>query len=324
MDYDRLSAELARALRGKRSQAAFARRLGCSPTVPYSWESGRRAPAASTFFRAAERVGVDPEAALARFCGGAWTADGDRVVRLLRAVVGGSSQQDAGELAGVGRQALGRWLRGSAEPRVPDLLRVVDRVTRRLPDFVAAFVDPEQVPSIRADWRELAAARALVASTPWAPAVALCLELDGYRASPTHPRGWIARQLGIEVALEDACLDLLVRAGRVREDRGRYVAVDGPPLDLRGAADPRRFWGEVALARAADGLVSWNLFTVSAADLDALRELQRDAFRRMRQRVEASAPSERVALAHWTLTVLAGGTDRLPDTTTAPGLRRNQ
>src|SRR5690348_4189536 len=110
---EQVAADLLRALRGARSQVQFARRIGAGPTVPYTWESGRRFPPASTFLQAASKVGVDPEPALAGFFGGAWTAgaeEGDRVVRLLRAAVGAASQTELAAQAGLGRQAIGRWL----------------------------------------------------------------------------------------------------------------------------------------------------------------------------------------------------------------------
>lgn len=310
VDYELVAAQLLRALRGRRSQVAFARRLGFASNVPYTWESGRRFPRASTFLDVAARVGVDVEAALASFAGATWPRD-DRALelRLLSAVVGTTAHAEVGARTGLGRQAVGRWLRGASMPRLPDLLRLVDGTTHRMLDLVAAFVDPEAVPSLRAPWRKLAAARALVRTTPWASAVLLCLDLEAYRELPRHRRGWIAARLGIDTALEDVCLDLLVGAGQVRRVRGRLIAPPTAPMDARGAApttDLKRFWGEVALARGADGLVSWNLFTVSVADLEALRDLQRDAFRRMRGRV-ASSPPEVLALAHWTLCVVATG-----------------
>src|SRR5688572_19296046 len=69
IDYEALSRELARALRGQRSQVAFCRRIGRRSNVAHAWETGRRQPRVSEFLRASGRVGVDVGAALSAFTG---------------------------------------------------------------------------------------------------------------------------------------------------------------------------------------------------------------------------------------------------------------
>ncbi|MFN9942743.1 MAG: hypothetical protein ACK56I_25090, partial [bacterium] len=63
----RAAAELMRALRGPRSQVAFARRLGLRSNAPAAWEGGHRVPAAGALIAALGRLGVDAAAAWARF-----------------------------------------------------------------------------------------------------------------------------------------------------------------------------------------------------------------------------------------------------------------
>src|SRR5688500_10932505 len=69
MDFEAVSGELLRALRGPRSQNAWSRRLGYKSNVAYAWESGRRWPTAAETFRAARRAGADLDGALTRFYG---------------------------------------------------------------------------------------------------------------------------------------------------------------------------------------------------------------------------------------------------------------
>jgi transcriptional regulator with XRE-family HTH domain len=298
-------------VRGRRSQTAYARKLGYTSNVPYEWESGRRYPPASTFFAALRAAGLDVDPRLAEYLRGApEEARGQPpAVAVLLDAAHGSTRVEVAARAGVGAQAIGRWLAGRSDPRLPDLLRVIDLAGRRLPDFVATWVDPEQVPSMRERWRQLQASRALVRASPWTSAVLLCFELASYRALPAHVRGFVAERLGIDVALEDAAVDLLAAAGQIRTVRGRYVRVETAPIDAREArpaADLKRFWAGVAVERLdRAALVSWNLLAVSRADLAALREVQRESFRQMRQIVERSEPVEVVALAHWSLGILA-------------------
>ena len=79
VDYQGLAAELLRALRGKRSQEAFARRLGVRGHAIYTWESARNFPTAARALRAASRSGVDVTAAIERFYrrAPAWLAEAD-------------------------------------------------------------------------------------------------------------------------------------------------------------------------------------------------------------------------------------------------------
>ena len=69
MDYRQLASQMLRALRGRRSQVALARRLGYRSNVVYLWESGRALPRASQTLLLAERSGIDVDAAIARFYG---------------------------------------------------------------------------------------------------------------------------------------------------------------------------------------------------------------------------------------------------------------
>jgi len=62
--YEVMAAELLRALRGRRSQVAFSRRLGYRSNVAHTWETGKRWPTAAVTLRAARRVGVDLDAGL--------------------------------------------------------------------------------------------------------------------------------------------------------------------------------------------------------------------------------------------------------------------
>src|SRR5262245_58231269 len=96
MDYERLSSELFRALRGCRSQPALARRLGYRANVAYTWESGRRFPGAQVLFRLAalNRRPLEP---VLRFCAPSAPVELARATwnarstgRFLRALIGGT------------------------------------------------------------------------------------------------------------------------------------------------------------------------------------------------------------------------------------------
>jgi transcriptional regulator with XRE-family HTH domain len=318
-DYEALASELLRALRGARSQTQFARRLGYKSNVVYSWEAGRAFPTAATALRAAERAGADVPAALLALYRQPpreallEPATPAGVAQFLDDLRGRASVQQLARMTGFNRYAIARWLKGSTEPRLPDFLRLLEAMTLRLIDWLAALVDPEQLPSVRSSWRELELARAATYREPWSQAVLRALELAEYRALPRHEPGWVARRLGLDLAGEQRALELLLATGQVRRTDARFEPVDDAPLidtrrDPRGAWQLRVFWSEVALARlraGSDGLFSHAVVGVSETDLAKIRELQKAYYQEVRAIVAGSQPVERVALLNLQLVPLA-------------------
>lgn len=302
LDPEEVARDLVRALRGRRSQTAFARRLGYRSNVVYTWESGRRWPAASTFFAAAGRVGIDVHAGLVRFYRGAPVPDADPatpdgIAAILRDLRGDAPLGEIARRAGRSRFALSRWLKGTAEPRLPDLLRAVEATSLRLLDLVAIFADPATLPSTADAWARLEAARGLALASPWASAVLLALELVPYQALPRHDDDFLAARLGLSADDVRAALARLEAAGQVRSTGTHYVPVEVRAVDLRGARTGlKEFWARVVVERVASGALSYNVFTVSEADLHRLEEMQRAHFRAIRTLVAESRPAERVAL----------------------------
>lgn len=312
VDYEALSRQLLRALRGKRTQAAFSRRLGYRSNVVRTWENGHRFPTAARLLQAARRGGREPRAALARFLPGepAWVSELDPatpqgVQRLLMDLRGAQKILDVAARAERSRYATARWLAGTAEPRVPDFLRLIEACSLRVLDFVACFVDPHSLPAVAKAWARLEDARAVAFELPWSHAVLRALELASYRALRVHRPGFIAAKLRIPLEEEQRCLALLERSGQIKKQRGKYVA--GRPLTLDTRISPGtgrslvRFWAETGVERMASGehgLFSYNLFTVSERDLTRLRELHLSYFRELRSIVAQSEPSERVVVAN--------------------------
>lgn len=312
VDHEKLGRELIRALRGPRSQVAFSRRLGYATNTLYSWEAGRRWPTASKFLWAAERSGLDVPAAICAFYRRepTWLAtvsptEPEGVAVMLRDLRGQTPIQRIAERTGRSRFAVSRWLSGSSEPRLPDLLRLIEAMSLRLLDFVALFADPAELDATSESWRRLLATRELAWSAPWAQAVLLALELAPYQALARHDDAWLASRLHLDEQAVNQALSHLLAAGRVTFNGTHYAPEQVQQIDLRRAGSSRnalkRYWAGVALARLEDededgGLFSYNLFTVSAADLERLAELQRAHYRAVRALLADSSPAEHVAL----------------------------
>ena len=310
MDFDQLAAEMLRALRGKRSQVAFSRRLGYRSNIVARWENKRCWPTAAGALQAAAKSGIDVRAQLAAFflTPRSWLAEvkpatAEGIVALLADLRGSIAIVDLAREAGFSRFSVSRWLQGISEPRLPDFLRLVEAASLRVLDFVAAFVDPAQLPSVAAQWNKREAAREAAFARPWSHAVMRALELEAYRQRPRHEPGFIADRLGITLAEEEACLQVLARAQQIRRSANKWMLREGGAVDLRAESarvrDLKSFWFSVAQGRleaGADGTFGFNLFAASEADLVALREMYLAFFQQMQARIAQSQPSECVAL----------------------------
>src|SRR4051794_28830135 len=110
--------ELLRALRGPRSQVAFARRLGYKANPIADWEAGRRFPTALETFRAYEKVTGDIEAAFSRFHPSTLARQSDGMLDIaawLSGLRGSASAQDIAARAKLSRHQVSRWLRGQTQ-----------------------------------------------------------------------------------------------------------------------------------------------------------------------------------------------------------------
>jgi DNA-binding phage protein len=315
MDFELISRQFLRALRGKRSQLALARRLRFRSNVAHSWETGRNYPTAAQTLRVAQRLGIDVRAALHAFYRNPpeWLSQVDptsaqSIVRLLSDLRGRTPVVHLARTSGLSRFAIARMLSGRAQPRLPDFLRLVEACSLRTLDLIAAFVEPAQLPALAEPWRKLEAARRAAYDQPWTLAVIRALELQAYRKTKRHKPGWIAKRLSITRDIESTCVVLLEQSGQIHFDGSHYRIIAGAALDTRSdperAKSLRKWWAERALERFGEGderIFSYNVFGVSSRDYQRVRELHRAYFQELRAIVAASQPVERVALANFQL-----------------------
>jgi len=315
MRHEILAGQMIRALRGKRSQTAFSRHLGYRCNVLYTWESGRRWPTAANFLRVAQRSKIDVGAGLRKFLGSSprWlrtedVAEPEVVAKVLDELRGGTSIVELARRVGTNRVSVSRWLHNQAEPRLPELLRLVEASSARLLDFVAIFVEPRTLPECEAAWRELEAQREVAYGLPWSHAVLRALEITDYKRLPEHREGWIAERLCIDLELERICIAALAASGLIVKRKKRWKVTKVLTVDTR--ANPaaglrlKNHWARIAGDRLSDlepnkqDLFSYNLFTVSEQDWQRLRELHIAYFQELRAIVSASVPAERIVLAN--------------------------
>jgi transcriptional regulator with XRE-family HTH domain len=307
-DFDEMSRELLRAVRGRRSQRVFSRRLGYRTNVASRWESGARYPIASRFLASAVELGLPVRARLEAFdsrCASIRAAIGSQryVHELLAALAGDRSRAEIARAAGMNRLAVSRFLRGVAEPRVPALLALIEALTGRLDAFVGVFVDPLALPTLHRRWLEHDAWRKAAYEIPLSEAIVAHLESDAYLALPAHVPGWIASRAGIPIAVEREAIAWLARAKVIARRRGKWVALPGRDVDTRGDREAfdklARFWlAESArrIAREPHGLCGYVVFSASEEALAAVAGVYRRAYLETRAILSESRGSERVAV----------------------------
>ncbi|MEO0602993.1 MAG: helix-turn-helix domain-containing protein [Myxococcota bacterium] len=292
--------QLVRALRGHRSQVQLARRLGFRTNPVAEWEAGRRRPRVAVVLRIAELNGVDVGAAFRAFAPAGADAASEGLGAWLDRLRGRTSVAEVARRSGASRHQVTRLLTGAAEPRLPMFLQLVEAITGRVVDLVAALTDIAAVPALAPLHARLQAARALATAQPWSAAVVAALDVPGL-ATVEGAAARIGQALELPPDVVDTILDTLAAVGAVRERRGRWIVDGGLTIDARaGLTDVKLHWNKVAAKRIAaprpGDLLAFNVLSISEADLERLRVLQRAYFREIRSLVAASQPAEHVVL----------------------------
>lgn len=310
MTYETTAVELIRALRAGRSRAALSRRIGYRSNIVHRWESQHSWPTAARFLQAHRQLRPAGPAWIERFFHSLpdWAVAHDptssaAVAAFLRHLRGKTPVLRVAELAQRNRYSVARWLAGSAEPRLPDFLRLVDVMSRRLPDLVAALEDPARVPSMRERWGQLQLARRAGYELPWSHAVLRALELTGAPRGLSAQQAWLASQLGITLAEVREALGVLEGAAQVQRTARGYRLRDVTTIDTgrdpEGARALKVAWLETALQRLRGdtrGRFGYSVFAVSKADLARLHDLHLQYVRAMQELIARSSPSECVGL----------------------------
>lgn len=309
MNFERFASEFVRALRGKRSQSSFSRYLGYKSSVVHRWEAGQAWPSTSKLLTCCQRLHIDLASAYTRFFQRRpdWLhqhppATTRGVAAFLRQLRGKTPIVHLSRTSGLNRFSLARWLKGDAEPNFPDFLRLVESMSRRMLDLLAALVDPALLPSLRVRWGRLQKARTIAYEFPLSHGVLRALELaPELRSSDSHT--WLEETLGMTSSDISEALDLLQSSGQVERRKGvwypRRVMAVNTGADLARAHAARVAWTRLAVERMeskSPGHYGYSLFAISRADLRKLRDLHVEYLRAMQDIIANSKNSECVAL----------------------------
>ena len=299
------SRELIRAARGRRSQVAFSRRLGYRSNVAAEWESGRRAPTAVEWIRACGLGGLHVTEAVSAFhprTAHLWM-DSD-IVPWLRGMKGAMRITDLADRTPYNRHQLGRWLSGRTQIKLTEFLVLIEVMTGRVTDLVAAIVPINSVPSLEERHRTARMTARLAFDQPFsAPLVAL-IDTAAYRALEQAGHSWLAEHVGCTLEEVRRCIESLLQADILQPTRQGYKTVGSLVADIN--SEPERaqrlkaFWAQVAAERVEHpdhtDEFGFNIYSVSAEGYAQIRALQTSTFRQIRSIVAASEGSEVVAM----------------------------
>jgi hypothetical protein len=308
---ENLAKELIRAARGRRSQIEFSRRLGYRSNIVRRWEAGECWPTASDFLGAYARLRPALQQVYAKFFQRApdWLEPQHPfapavIAAFLRQLKGKTPIGTLAQRTGHHRYGIGRWLRGTAQPKLPELLSFIEAASRRALDFVALVVDPKDLPTFGVEWKQLQSARLAAYDSPWSHAVLRALELEAYEKVPVSKTvAWLAERLSAPEPAIEAGLRALSASGQIQNQRGKWLvdrvqAVD-TGADATRARELKATWARVAterLAAGGPGNFGYSLFAISRKDLVRLRELHLDYVRAMQNLIAESRTSECVGL----------------------------
>jgi transcriptional regulator with XRE-family HTH domain len=299
---DLLARQFLRAVRGHRSQIAFARRLGYSSNPIANWEAGRHFPTAGEALRACARVDLDIVGALGRLggarAGAPASLDDADLARWLALLRGPMTLPEIAALTGVSRFQVERWLAGRTRPRLPQFFALFEAMTSQLGELLLQLVPLAELPAMAEPERLGAALRALVKRDPWVVPIAGVIATRAWKEAP-EPRGnaWIAAVLGIDEEVVDRCVSGLVLGGVLQWEAGRWQIATSlvVPLDPADVPDGAAFWAEVLSRRSSAAYPRDRCHVVFAGmPLRAWKKVQ-EAVERCKQEI-------------W-----AAGTDRDPD-----------
>lgn len=304
--YEQAACEVLRALRGRRSQIAWARRLGYRSNPITDWEHGRRFPTAPETLRAARRANIDLARVFSAFHPSpAPTAEtGWSVAAWLDSLRGSTNIADLTRLAGgYSRYSVSRWLAGTSTPRLPAFLQLLDAINGRAAEWVALLVPIDRVPTLEPTYRQMNTARRISVGLPWSEAVLRILETTSYTALRSHSDTFVAAQLAIGEDEVAEILYALCDAGVIERMSGSYRVIGSLVVDTKvepeAATRLRRHWAKVALERvdaSADNWFAYNVISASEKDLERIQRRLRAVFREIRLIVKESEPTERAAL----------------------------
>jgi transcriptional regulator with XRE-family HTH domain len=234
MDIEAVRSQLLKSLRGDRSQNYLSRKLGYRFNQVYRWETGHTKIPWPSFVRLCQICKIDLGATLKNTLG--FVEKPERCDLLVKNITAPASQSYMSKKVGVSRFVLSHWISGRTTPSLDDILRLVDKVTFALVEFVGGIAKIDTIPALRKDFEKREARKRILVRYPFLEAALACLELVDYQRLKKHQEGFISDRIGISLEEEKKLLSELKQVGTLLFKEGRFVFNESAleNFDIRG------------------------------------------------------------------------------------------
>lgn len=311
LDCDTIIIEFLKAVRGRRSQAQFNKRLGLPANKIHRWEKGSVSVSWGAFVRICEREKLP----LGETCRRVFMIPKEphRLVDLVRLLTGAGSQRETALKLGVSRSMISRWRSGAVAPDLSQVLQLIDASLYSLPEFMGSLVDPAKLPSLKRRIEAERRERALHALHPWIAALLLLFRTVEYNNLGRHREGWVGAKLGLTLAEERRLLKEMEETGVIFfDEKGLYEPAHrtlSTVPTVEGLKRIHGFWTEKAADLIA-GLreispknkMSYMVLNANSETLPLILERYRSFYQDVHNIITASvAPSESVYVMNFHL-----------------------
>lgn len=248
-DFETISMEAIRVLRGTQSQQTLSRRLGYKSNVIYSWESGKRMPTLDAVMKIALMNSLSERGErLARKL-----THEEGISAFLTEIAQGFSLTMLATQMNVSRSSLSRWRSGDIIPSFPLFLYFFELVTGRVLDFLNFILDVNDIESVQEQWQYMSRMRATINMMPACVPILCALDLGEYRQLATHDDKFIAKTLGLTTAEVRLCLEQLVLADIIHFENSKYIP-ESTKLDLFQSVNS--LWSKLSIKPELEGEVA--------------------------------------------------------------------
>lgn len=220
-DYLQIQKELFKALRGRVAQTQFNQQLGFRSNKIHRWESGQTVASWADFSSVCVALDLPLNRALKNVVG--FSGETDDVARLVNHLLGERTLSELGASLGVSQSMISRWKAGKIKPSFPQVLQFIDVSFFSLPEFVSQIAGSKTLPSIAKKLERERKERQLHYDHPWIAALLLYMRTLAYDRLPKHLDGFLAKKLGISLALEREVMKQLLSFGAIQKEKGREI-----------------------------------------------------------------------------------------------------
>lgn len=282
IDFSVLSIELIVSFRGRLSQQSFNKQLGFRSNKVHRWETGEL----TLSWKDLCLICKIKEISLSNICAKtfSYTGDVDEPSLMIKHLLGDRPQEQLAKKLGVSRSMISRWRSGHIIPSLPIILQLIELSYYSSSEFIIKLAGITGIPSIRDTLVNERREALLHSEHPWVAALIMYLATSEYQAHKVHPDGFLAKKLGITLAMEIYALQELVATHTIILKDSLYFITRETFLnskqDFESNMKIRAYWLERTLklmktmkqGENPKNLFGYMVFAVNEAMLDQLWE----------------------------------------------------